>query len=102
MFLTNINQSIRLVVRGKKMQQQIGTFEAKTHFSQLIEEVESGLDFIITKRGKPVAKLAPFTQEKKKMMTRMEAVEHLLEMQKHYRGKPGSFNIREAIEEGRP
>ena len=53
------------------MQQQIGTFEAKTHFSQLIEEVEGGSDFIITKRGRPVAKIIPLKQEKE--MTRQEA-----------------------------
>ncbi|GHV81327.1 antitoxin [Spirochaetia bacterium] len=82
------------------MQQQIGTFEAKTHFSHIIEEVENGADFIITKRGKPVAKIIPFKQEKE--MTRMEAIEQLIEMRKRYRGEPGSFNIREAIEEGRP
>ena len=35
-------------------------------------------------------------------MTFQEAVEQLKEMRKLYRGEPGSFNIREAIEEGRP
>jgi len=34
-------------------------------------------------------------------MTFHEAVEQLKEMRKLYRGKPGSFNIREAIEKGR-
>jgi prevent-host-death family protein len=81
------------------MRQQIGTFEAKTHFSQIIAEVENGADFIITKRGKVVAKIIPFKQEKE--MTFKEAVERLIEMRKLYRGEPGSFNIREAIEEGR-
>ena len=81
-------------------QQQIGTFEAKTHFSQIIEKVEHGEDFVITRRGKPVAKIIPFKQEKE--MSRVEAFEKLREMRKLYRGKPGSFNIREAIEEGRP
>ena len=80
-------------------QQTIGTFEAKTHFSQIIVKVENGQDFIITKRGKPVAKIIPF--EQKKEMTWEEALEHFREFRKHYRGKPGSFNIREAIEEGR-
>ncbi len=80
-------------------QRQIGAFEAKTHFSQIIEKVQHGEDFVITKRGKPVAKIIPFKQEQE--MTRMEAIEKLMEMRKLYRGKPGSFNIREAIEEGR-
>ena len=81
------------------MAQQIGTFEAKTHFSQIIDKVEHGTDFIITRRGKPVAKIIPFKQEPE--MTRQEAFTQLAEFRKLYRGKPGSFNIREAIEEGR-
>jgi len=80
-------------------QQQIGAFEAKTHFSRIIHEVEHGADYIITKRGKPVAKIIPFIKEPE--MTRQEAIEQLLAMRKLFRGKPGDFNIREAIEEGR-
>ena len=81
------------------MARQIGAFEAKTHFSSIIEKAENGEDFIITRRGKPVAKIIPF--EQKPEMTFKEAIEGLKEMRKLYRGKPGSFNIREAIEEGR-
>ena len=33
--------------------------EAKTHFSQLIEEVERGEEIVIARAGKPVAKLVP-------------------------------------------
>ena len=82
------------------MQQQIGAFEAKTHFSRIIEEVEQGADYVITRRGKPVAKIIPFKQEGE--LTYQEAVAQLIEMRKLYRGEPGSFNLREAIEEGRP
>jgi prevent-host-death family protein len=81
------------------MAQSIGAFEAKTHFSQVIDKAERGEDFIITRRGKPVAKIIPF--EQKKEMTRKEAIAELMEMRKLYRGEPGSFNIREAIEDGR-
>jgi prevent-host-death family protein len=81
------------------LSQQIGIFEAKTHLSKIIENVENGADFIISKRGKPVAKIIPFEQEKK--MSRKEAIEELIALRKHYKGKPGSFNIREAIEAGR-
>jgi prevent-host-death family protein len=81
------------------MAQQIGAFEAKTNFSQIINKAEQGNDFIITKRGKAVARIIPF--EKKPEMTFKEAFEQLVEMRKLYRGKPGSFNIRAAIEEGR-
>jgi prevent-host-death family protein len=81
------------------MEQQIGAFEAKTHFSQIIQEVEGGADFIITKRGKPVAKIIPFQPEQE--MTREEVLEKFREFRKLYRGKPGDDNIRELIEEGR-
>lgn len=37
----------------------IGAFEAKTHFSQLIERAFHGEEIFITRRGKPVAKLVP-------------------------------------------
>ena len=82
------------------MAQRIGAFEAKTHFSQIIEKAEHGADFIVTRRGKPVAKIIPF--EQKQEMTWEEALEGFRELRKHFRGKPGSFNVREAIEEGRP
>lgn len=41
------------------MQNSVGAFEAKTHFSQLIERAMHGEVIFITKRGKPVAKLVP-------------------------------------------
>ncbi|EKD74548.1 MAG: hypothetical protein ACD_44C00406G0001 [uncultured bacterium] len=39
--------------------QSIGSFEAKTHFSSLLQKVEKGEQVIITKHGRPVAKLIP-------------------------------------------
>ena len=82
------------------MEYEIGIFEAKTHFSKVMEACEHGADYIVTRRGKPVAKISPIKQEPE--MTRREALEQLMEFRKLYRGKPGSFNIREAIDEGRP
>ena len=81
------------------MTQQIGAFEAKTNFSKILEKAKMGDDFIITKRGEPMAKIISFQKEPE--MTFKEAIKQLQEFRKLYRGKPGSFNIREAIEEGR-
>lgn len=36
---------------------EIGSFEAKTHFSDLLRRVALGEHFIVTMRGKPVARL---------------------------------------------
>ena len=37
----------------------VGTFEAKTHLSTLLEQVERGEEVTITKHGKAVARLVP-------------------------------------------
>jgi prevent-host-death family protein len=37
----------------------VGAFEAKTHLSSLLDRVEKGEKFIITKHGTPVAQLVP-------------------------------------------
>ena len=37
----------------------VGTFEAKTHLSELLERVARGERIVITNRGKPVAMLVP-------------------------------------------
>ena len=36
---------------------EIGAFEAKTKFAELLVKVVRGQEFLITKRGKPVARL---------------------------------------------
>ena len=36
---------------------EVGAFEAKTHFSQLLDQVERGTIVKISRRGKPVAVL---------------------------------------------
>lgn len=37
----------------------VGTFEAKTHLSKLLEKVSYGEEIIITKHGVPIARLTP-------------------------------------------
>lgn len=43
--------------------QTIGAFAAKTHLSVLLEQVERGEHIIITKHGRPVAKLVPANKQ---------------------------------------
>lgn len=40
---------------------EIGAFEAKTHLSELLADVEAGETVTITRRGRPVAQLVPIT-----------------------------------------
>ena len=74
---------------GECMAKRIGALEARTHFSQIIEQAEQGEDFVITRRGRPVAKIVPFIQAPK--MTRQEAFAQLMEMRRHCKGT-GSLN----------
>jgi prevent-host-death family protein len=39
----------------------VGSYEAKTHLPRLLERVERGETFIITRHGKAVARLVPAT-----------------------------------------
>lgn len=43
----------------KKARITIGSFAAKTHLASLLDKVAAGEEYIITKRGRPVARLAP-------------------------------------------
>lgn len=40
----------------------VGAFEAKTHLSSLLQQVELGEEVTITKHGRPIARLAPVNQ----------------------------------------
>lgn len=44
------------------MSTEIGAFEAKTHLSSLLDRVAAGEELVITKRGKPVARLSPYAE----------------------------------------
>ena len=39
---------------------EIGVFEAKTHLPRLLQRVQAGERFVITKHSRPVAELIPF------------------------------------------
>ena len=39
--------------------QVVGVFEAKNHLTALLDEVEEGHEVLITRRGKPIARLVP-------------------------------------------
>jgi prevent-host-death family protein len=76
----------------------VGSFEAKTHLSQLLERVAKGEEFTITKHGKPVARLVP-TQAARPKPDVHGAVEA---MKKFRKGRTlEGLSIREMIEEGR-
>jgi len=44
---------------------QVNVHEAKTHLSKLLTRVEAGEEIIISKAGKPIARLVPWNQNVK-------------------------------------
>jgi prevent-host-death family protein len=77
----------------------VGAFDAKTRFSELLEQVESGREFTITKHGAPIARLVPI-ERKPSVAERRQAIERI---QKLSRGLSlGGLKIRDLINEGRP
>lgn len=79
----------------------VGTFHAKTHFSQLIERVSKGEEITITKHDKPVARLVPADRPSRehiaKVFLQMDALRQKIEAA-HPEDKT---SIKDLINEGR-
>jgi prevent-host-death family protein len=50
------------------MSKEVGIFDARTHLSELLEEVERGQVIYLTRRGRRVAELRPVTPAKLPLM----------------------------------
>ena len=79
------------------MGKTIGSFEAKTKLSFLLDQVAKGETITITKRGRPMAQLVPIREGDHDSMD--EAVSAILELRKRLKLAP--FSIRELISKGR-
>ncbi len=77
---------------------EMGAYDAKTHFPELLRSVRNGKKFIITLRGVPVAELVPVGS-----LTRLDATKAAREMEDFMKNHPPLQNvdIQALIEEGR-
>jgi prevent-host-death family protein len=75
---------------------EVGAYEAKTHLPALLDRVARGEQVIITKHGRPIARLVPIDQ--KRVDWRREAVEKLKGFAK---GRTLGVPVKQLIEEGR-
>jgi prevent-host-death family protein len=66
---------------------EIGAFEAKNKLGTLLDWVEAGEEILITRRGKPVARLVPDTQQAQAAAARIRSRAQAL--------KRGAFNWQE-------
>jgi prevent-host-death family protein len=76
---------------------EVGAYEAKTHLPKLLERVQKGERFVITKHGHPVAELIPFRKRDPDKIR--AAIENLKAFQESHSLE--GLSIREMIEEGR-
>ena len=82
------------------MTETVGAFEAKTHLSELLQKVEEGGTFVITRHGKPIAQLIPIADATDDARRKRERViDGMLEMRKKH--SLGKFTARELIDHGR-
>ncbi len=77
----------------------IGSFEAKTHLSSLLERVARGEEFTITRHGTPVALLVPVDREAGRCRTIQEIAGEFRKIRSRVR--PGGPTVRQMIDEGR-
>lgn len=84
------------------MTRHFGTYEAKTKLSELLDLVEKGEEVVITRHGKPIAKLVKpeiESDEERKVRAR-QAVQRIKELRETI--KPlGDISIGDIINEGR-
>lgn len=77
----------------------IGFYEARTHFSQLLDEVARGKKILITRHGKPAALLLPPSKKDKKDVR--QAIAEFKAYSQRQGRTLGGLRIRDLIEEGR-
>jgi prevent-host-death family protein len=75
----------------------IGAFQAKTHLSELLNDVAGGAVITITRRGKAVAQIIPFSEEQEKPGT-AEILERFKEIRAAIKG---TVKIKEFVKQGR-
>lgn len=76
---------------------EIGAFEAKTRLPQLLQRVEAGERFVITKHSRPVAELVPF-RPRDPVKVR-SAIDTLKEFQRTH--SLDGLSVRRIVEEAR-
>jgi prevent-host-death family protein len=81
----------------------VGIFEAKTKLSDLVAEVEKGQEFVITRHGKPVARLVRAEQRltPEQVEKRAKALNELREIGRRVGLNLTHDEIKARIEEGR-
>jgi prevent-host-death family protein len=68
---------------------------AKTHFSQLLDEVERGQTIVILRHGQPIARIVP--DEKGRQQRARQAIENIQKLGEQIRRETGGATIEEIL-----
>jgi prevent-host-death family protein len=75
----------------------VGTFEAKTHLTRLLDRVAAGEQITITRHGTPIARLVPVKPGSSRQLR-----ETIARLKEFSRGQTlGGLKIKDLINEGR-
>ena len=77
--------------------ERMSVYDAKAHFSELVDRAEGGRSTVVTKRGRVVARIVPAKAaewDRSAVLDEAEAFRKRVKIR-------GRMNIRELIEEGR-
>ena len=80
---------------------EIGIFEAKNKLSELLARAERGEEVIITRRGRPVAKLVPISALSDRELARL-AAQRIRERARKFGGPFDWEEWKKYRDEGRP
>jgi len=89
-----------LVVKSEGHIERIGIYDARAKFSKLIERAASGEEVVITRRGKPIAKLVSAGSGSGSAVRRKSAAVKRIERMREEFNIVG-VDIRKLIEQGR-
>jgi prevent-host-death family protein len=84
---SQIDQSISAVLAMREIQAS----EAKTHLPQLLDEVERGETLVITRHGRPIARIVPEPQQQQK------EIENAIQGIKALRKRTGKLTLDEIL-----
>jgi antitoxin (DNA-binding transcriptional repressor) of toxin-antitoxin stability system len=77
----------------------VGLFEAKAHLGQLAQSAAAGEVIVLTRRGRAVAEIRAPQQAESDATPGLLAIDALRQWRKKVR--PGRFDIKELVDEGR-
>ena len=76
---------------------EVGAYDAKRKFSELLRNVETGQEYVITNRGRAVARLTPIRADRKRPVT--DVISEILAFQPSV--DCSHFDTKQLLEEGR-